>query len=113
MKKSTTTSVFINLGRSFYAIGIIVFGLQQIIIRDFRPEILSPFPSWAHEYFFFPLVTGIALIICGFLISGLFTKNEKTGKTICLYLGLYFLLLIIISHLPYNLILSPNKAIHL
>ncbi len=112
MIKSATITNLIKAGRAFYGIGIIAFGIQQIIISDFRPEILPPFPAWAHEYIVFPLITGIALIIAGIIISGLFKIEEDIRKKTCFYLGFYFLLFIIICHLPYNLIFSPNKAIH-
>ena len=104
---------FIQIGRLFYGISIIAFGVQQIIIRDFRPEILPPFPAWAHRYIFFPYITGIALIFAGVVICGIFKFKEVTIKKICLYLGFYFLALIIICHIPYCLILSPNSARHL
>ncbi len=104
---------FVKAGRFFYGIGITAFGIQQIIIRDFRPEILPPFPDWAHHYTIFPLITGAVMIIVGIIISGLFTIKAFNKKDICLYLGFYFLALILFCHLPYNLIFSPNKAIHL
>jgi len=52
------------------------------------------------------------LIIAGISISGLFKIEEDLTKKTCLYLGFYFLLLIIICHLPYNLDFSLNKTIH-
>lgn len=112
MIKSATVNNLIKIGRAFYGIGIIAFGIQQIVISDFRPEILPPFPAWAHEYIFFPILTGIVLIIAGVTILGLFGIKEGIRKKICVYLGGYFLLLILICHIPYNLFLSPNKAIH-
>jgi uncharacterized membrane protein YphA (DoxX/SURF4 family) len=113
MERSLNSEVIIKTGRAFYSIGIIVFGIQQIVIRDFRPEILPPFPAWAHDHVVFPFITGIALIIAGVIVSGLFKITEKIRRETCLYLGIYFLLLIIICHIPYNLIFSPNKAIHM
>ena len=113
MMKPDNTEMLINTGRSFYGIGMMAFGIQQIIIGDFRPEILPPFPAWGHEYIVFPFITGIALIIAGIIISGFFKIGGNIRKKICLYLGFYFLLLIIICHLPYNVIFSPNKAIHM
>jgi len=112
MKSETTIDIFIKTGRAFYAIGIVAFGIQQIVINDFRPEILPPFPAWAHEYVIFPILTGIFLIAAGVLISGLFGTKEGVRKKTCVYLGSYFLLLILICHIPYNLVLGPNKAIH-
>src|SRR5690242_15063350 len=108
-----TLKLFIKVGRLFYGIGILAFGVQQIIIKDFRPEILPPFPGWPHQYFIFPLLTGLALIFAGIIIIGLFPTNNTIKKRVSLYLGLYFLMLIIFCHLPYTLIFSPNKASHL
>lgn len=103
----------IKLGHVFYGIAIIAYGLQQIIIRDFRPEILPPFPVWAHKYIIFSILTGIALIIAGVIITGFFKLKKINTEKTCLYLGFYFLALIILCHLPYTLIFSPNKASHL
>jgi uncharacterized membrane protein len=103
----------IKTGRLFYGIGIVAYGVQQLIIRDFRPEILSPFPAWSHQYIIFPILTGLAMIAAGIIISGVFTFKKVNTKNICLYLGFYFLALIVLSHLPYILLFSPNKASHL
>lgn len=104
MKQLTET------GRALYGIGIIALGIHQLIIKDFRPEILPPFPAWAHKYIVFPVLTGIVLIIAGIIISGFFKIKLVSSKNICLYLGFCFLTLIITCHLPYILILSPDKA---
>src|SRR3954471_19315593 len=100
----------IKAGRLFYGLGIVAYGVQQLIIKDFRPEILPPFPAWAHGYVVFPFITGVALIFAGITISGLFKIKEATAKKICLYLGFYFLALLVLCHLPYTLIFSPNRA---
>ncbi len=99
-----------KIGRLLYGIGIVAIGIHQLIIKDFRPEILPPFPQWAHKYILFPIVAGVALILAGTGISGLFKIKPVNAKKICLYLGLCFLVLIITCHLPYILIFSPDKA---
>ena len=99
-----------KIGRFLYGIGIAAVGIHQLVIKEFRPEILSPFPAWAHKYIAFPILTGIALIFAGTIISGLFKIKFVSTKNICLYLGFCFLALFITSHLPYILILSPDKA---
>ncbi|MEP6948745.1 MAG: DoxX family membrane protein [Ginsengibacter sp.] len=99
-----------KIGRLFYGIGILALGIHQLIIKDFRPEILPPFPAWAHKYIVFPILTGIALLFAGIIISGLFKIKLVSTKNICLYLGFCFLALTITCHLPYILILSPDKA---
>ena len=101
---------FIKTGRLLYGIGLIALGVHQLIIKDFRQEILPPFPAWAHKYSVFPMLAGIALIFAGAIISGLVTIKTVNTKNICLYLGFCFLILIITCHLPYILIFSPDKA---
>lgn len=103
----------LKTGRLFFALGIITYGIQQIVIRDFRPQILPGFPAWAHEYSIFAVVTGVIMIIAGLIISGLFKVTEVNTKKLCLYVGFYFLALIILSHIPYLLFVYPHKLSHL
>jgi len=103
----------IKTGRLFFCLGIIAYGIQQIVIRDFRPQILPGFPAWAHDNSIFAIVTGIIMIAVGLIISGLFGVEGTHRKKICLYLGFYFLVLIIVSHIPYLLFVYPHKLSHL
>ena len=103
----------VKIGRLFYGLGIISYGIQQIVIRDFRPQILPGFPAWAHEYSVFAIVTGVIMVITGLIISGLFKVEAANKKASCLYLGVYFLALIIVSHIPYLLFVYPHKLSHL
>jgi uncharacterized membrane protein YphA (DoxX/SURF4 family) len=96
-------------GRLFYSIGIIAVGVHQLLLKDFRQEILPPFPAWPHKYPVFPILTGMALIFAGVIIAGFFKIKVISGKNICLFLGLCFLILIITCHLPFILIFSTNK----
>jgi uncharacterized membrane protein len=96
-----------KIGRLLYGIGIVAIGMHLIIIRDFRPDILPPFPAWAHAHVVFPILTGIALVFAGISIAGF------GAKKICIYLGFFFLALIITCQLPYVLFLSPVKPTHL
>lgn len=103
----------IKIGRVFYGLGIIAYGVQQLVIRDFRPQILPGFPAWAHEYSFFSLVTGVIMVVTGFIVSGLLKIKDANKKSICLYLAFYFLALIIAGHIPYLLFVYPHKLSHL
>ncbi|HSD05972.1 hypothetical protein [Flavobacterium sp.] len=103
----------IKIGRLFYGISIVALGIHQLIIKNFRSEILSPFPAWAHSNIIFPILTGIALIFAGIIISGLFQIKFVNTKKTCLYLGFSFLVALIASHLPYILILSAGKTLGL
>ncbi len=100
----------IKIGRLFYGIGIIALGVHQLIIKDFRSEILSPFPAWAHEYSIFSILTGIALILAGIIISGIIKIKFVDTKKTCLYLGFGFLAAFIVSHLPFIFIFNTDKA---
>jgi uncharacterized membrane protein YphA (DoxX/SURF4 family) len=100
-------------GRLFYGLGIIAYGIQQIVIRDFRPQILPGFPAWAHTVVALPIVTGVAMVIVGLIISGAFKVKEVNIKKVCLYVGFYFFALIIFSHIPYLLFVYPHKLSHL
>lgn len=98
-----------RIGRIFYSTGLIAFGVQQFIIKDFRSELLSPFPSWAHEFTIFPLLAASLLILAGIMIAGEIDFKFLSAKDVSLYLGFSFLLLIILSHLPYILFFSPHR----
>lgn len=104
---------FIKTGRLFFGLGIIAYGIQQIVIRDFRPQILPGFPAWAHDYSIFAIVTGVIMVVVGLIISGIFKVEDVYRKTTCLYLGFYFLTLILVSHIPYLLFVYPHKLSHL
>jgi uncharacterized membrane protein len=101
------TTAIIRIGRLFYGFSMVAVGIHQIILKDFRPEILPPFPAWAHAHMIFPVLFGIVLIISGILIAGFRARN------VCLFLGFLFLALVITCHVPYILFFSPTKATHL
>lgn len=102
-----------KVGRLFYGLGIIAYGLQQIIILDFRAQILPNFPSWAHTNIALPVVTGLAMVAAGLLVSGIIRVDVNLKKKITLYMGFYFFALIILSHIPYLLFVYPHKLSHL
>ncbi|MGH2646436.1 MAG: hypothetical protein ACRDE8_02670 [Ginsengibacter sp.] len=104
MKQLTKT------GRLLYGIGIAAVGAHQLLIKDFRSEILPPFPAWAHTYKAFPILAGIALLFAGAIIAGLIKMKPAITKNICLYLGFCFLVLVITCQVPYILVFSPGKA---
>ncbi len=99
-----------KIGRLLYGLGLVAVGIHQLLLRDFRPEILPPFPAWAHQYVVFPILAGIALIVVGAMISGVFRTPPVISKNICLYAGFCFLAIIITCQLPYVLIFSADKV---
>jgi uncharacterized membrane protein YphA (DoxX/SURF4 family) len=96
-------------GRFLYGFGLVAVGVHQLILKNFRPEILPPFPAWAHEYAVLPVLAGVALIFCGVVISGMLPIKAISAKNVCLYLGFSFLVLVITCQLPYILVLSTDK----
>ncbi|MBS1680163.1 MAG: hypothetical protein JST48_00480 [Bacteroidetes bacterium] len=108
-----STHLFIKTGRAFYGIGIIAYGVQQLVIGDFRPEIVPPFPAWAHTHAFFPIVSGIALLIAGVFITGVFRSKENIIPRVSFYLGMYFLFLLLFCHVVFCLLISPHSPMHL
>jgi uncharacterized membrane protein len=112
VSKSAQMNTLIKTGRLFYGSGIIAYGIQQIVIRDFRPQILPLFPAWAHHSVI-AIVTGLAMILAGIIITGLLKIKSLNARRTCLYLGFYFFALIVTCHIPYLLFVYPHKLSHL
>lgn len=102
-----------KVGRLFYGLAIIAYGIQQIVIHDFRPQIVAAYPEWAHSSVMFPFLTGVVMIICGLEVAGVTNIADINRKKIALYLGVYFFILILASHIPYLLFVYPHKLTHL
>ena len=100
-------------GRLFYGAGIIAYGIQQLVILDFRPQIVPLFPEWVHQNSIFPIVTGIAMIIAGVVIAGMVGMKNFPPEKAALILGFYFLALILNCQIPYLLFVYPHKLSHL
>ena len=102
-----------KVGRLFISLGIIAFGIQQLAVLDFRTAIISGFPGWDHTMIAVPIITDLAMIITGVLISGIIKVGDNLKKKISFYLGFYFIVLIFVSHIPYLLFIYPYKLSHL
>src|SRR5689334_21076798 len=100
-------------GRLFYGLGNISYGIQQLFIRDFRPQILPAFPLWAHTIVVFPLLTGVLMIVAGLIVSGIVKIPSDVSNKTAFALACYFLTLILFSHIPYLLFVYPHKLSHL
>ena len=103
----------LKAGRLFYGIGVIAYGLQQLVILDFRPQIIPLFPAWVHQYSVFPVVTGIAMIIAGVVTTGMVRMKSFRPEKASLVLGFYFFALILACQIPYLLFVYPHKLSHL
>lgn len=103
----------LQTGRLFYGLAIVAYGVQQIVIQDFRPQIIPPFPAWVHQYSLFAFVSGAVMIVLGIVATGLVKIALLQPAQVCQWLGYYFLALIISCHLPYLLFIFPHKLYHL
>jgi uncharacterized membrane protein YphA (DoxX/SURF4 family) len=102
----------IKTGRAFYGISFIAYGINQIVVGDFRPVIIPEFPSWLHQTLLSYLI-GAGFVIAGLVVSGIVRTGENTVTKTFFWLGTSLLFIIITCHLPFRLFISPNKAIHL
>lgn len=98
----------IKTGRAFYALALIVYGIQQCYFGSFRNVFVSSYqhhlpwlPVWAWLFGLYLLVSGLALL------------TGKKGKEAALLGGAVFLFLFLTTQLTYQLISEPNKIYHL
>jgi uncharacterized membrane protein len=95
------------VGRCFFAIAMIVFGVEHFPHPQFAPGVPleKMMPEWLPGHIVWAWVTGALLIVCGAGI--LFNKRSRTAG---LVLGLLFLALVLFIYLPME-ILHPSTAI--
>lgn len=96
-----------KIGRAFYSIALVVYGIQQFIYGDFRPVQL---PAWQVHLPLLPVLaylTGAALIfVGGATLAG-------RGRTPLLITGGIFLLFFFFVHIPFELFGEENSSTHL
>jgi len=90
-------------GRAFYAIGIILLGIQQFIYADFRPVFLPEWPLWLHNPVW-AYLAGTGLVVAGVII--LFSRKATTTPIV---LGGMFLFFFLAFHVPYQFFISQNS----
>jgi uncharacterized membrane protein len=101
-------TIFIKIGRVFYAIALVVYGVQQFIFGDFRPVFFPPWQTslpilsvWAYLFGLTLLIAAVGIIV------------DKKAKDIFLVLGGVFLSMVFLLHLPYQFISQPHQLYHL
>lgn len=103
-----STEMLIKLGRMFYGIAMVVYGIQQLVYADFRNVL---FPAWQSKIPLLPvwaIIFGIVLIAAGVAII-----FEKTAKKASLLLGGAFLALFCFVHVPYEILDPYSYGWHL
>lgn len=98
----------INMGRAFYAIALVVYGIQQFYFGTFRDVFFSVYQNYLPLLNVFSYLFGAYLILTGILI---FIPDK--GRKAALILGAVFMTLLLCTHITYELISEPNKLYHL
>lgn len=101
-------SYLIKVGRAFYSLALIVYGIQQFYFGTFRNVFFSPYQEHLPFLNVIAYLFGLYLIVSGVLIF-----IDKRGKEVALLLGTVFLLLFFCTQLTYQFISQPNKLYHL
>lgn len=83
-----------TVGRLFFAISMVGFGLTQLLTRDFV-RLVPPWPAWIPGHPFWAYLTGILLIAAGVAIG-----LDRMARGAAALLGVMLLLSILFLHLP-------------
>lgn len=86
---------FVSIGRTFFAIGLIAWGVQHLIAGDFVTRVVPSWPQWMPVRSFWAYLVGAVLIAAGAAII-LHIKARAAALTFGVLVFLSFLLL----HLP-------------
>ncbi|MDP4216357.1 MAG: hypothetical protein Q8927_09155 [Bacteroidota bacterium] len=91
--------IIIRSGLFFFGVTLIGIGVLQVVFADFESVIL---PYWPDR---FPgKLIGVYIASLGLIIPGMVLLLGKDLRKLCLWLGVAFLLLFLIGHLPYRLV---------
>ncbi|MFD0749946.1 hypothetical protein ACFQZS_07325 [Mucilaginibacter calamicampi] len=95
-------------GRTFYALALMVYGLQQLYFGTFRDVFFSPYQQHLPLLNVLSYIFGIYLIATGVLI---FIPGK--GRKASLVMGGVFLSLFLCTQVPYQLISQPISIYHI
>lgn len=94
----------IKTGRWFYALALIVYGIQQFYFGTFRDVFFSSYQEHLPLLQIFAYLFGLYLAVSGFFILA-----EKNGRKAALLLGAVFLVLFLCTQLTFETISQPHK----
>jgi uncharacterized membrane protein len=83
-----------TLGRLFFAISMVAFGIQQLMTAAFV-RLVPPLPAWMPSHSFWAYLAGILLILAGVAIG-----TEHKARWAAAVLGVMLILSILFLHLP-------------
>jgi uncharacterized membrane protein len=83
-----------TLGRLFFAISMVAFGIQQLVTAEFV-RLVPPLPAWIPGHSFWPRLIGVVLILAGLAIG-----TGRKARWAAAVVGALILLSILFLHLP-------------
>jgi uncharacterized membrane protein len=91
----TLLHTLVPVGRRFFAVALVAFGLQHLIYGDFVTRVVLSWPAWAPGRAFWAYVVGAGLIA-----AGLALLSSKMTRSMALLLGALLLLSFVGLSLP-------------
>jgi uncharacterized membrane protein len=92
----------IQTGRLFFCIGVAGMAGQQLYYGDFRPVFAPSLSTWIPLLNSWAYLFGaVLMVLCAAIV---FEKNSKKASLI---LGGLFLILLLIAHIPYEILVDP------
>ncbi|WP_336517073.1 hypothetical protein [Pollutibacter soli] len=93
-----------STGRTFYAIALIIYGVQQFVFGDFRPVFVPAWQNHLPGLSIWAYIFGLLMIVTAILIL-----TEKYARTISAMFGVLLLVLFFFIHIPFELIADPDS----
>lgn len=90
-----TSAAFISVGRLFFAIGLIAWGLQHLVAGDFVTRVVPSWPAWLPARTMSAYLVGAALIAAGAAIA-----LDVKGRAAALAFGAFAFLSFVLLHVP-------------
>jgi uncharacterized membrane protein YphA (DoxX/SURF4 family) len=90
-----TSAAFISVGRLFFAIGLIAWGIQHLVAGDFVTRVVPSWPAWLPARTMSAYLVGAALIAAGAAIA-----LDVKGRAAALAFSLFALVSFVLLHVP-------------
>jgi uncharacterized membrane protein len=97
----------LQVGRWFFAVPMLYFGVEHFLHPAFAPGMPFPLlaPTWIPGHLVWAYATGAVLVVCGLGILA-----DKYAQAAATWLGVAFLLLVVLIYLPMEIV-HPSIAI--
>ena len=90
-----TSATLIFVGRLFFAIGLIAWGLQHLVAGDFVTRVVPSWPAWLPARTMSAYLVGAALIVAGAAIA-----LDVKGRAVAIAFGVFAFSSFVLLHVP-------------